>query len=476
LIVPSETKETKSRQTVSDSQRLAILPLPLTPLEQFLFQCDTALSPMVMRVVLRLSGESQPECLKETLHHAIGRHPLVTCRISGTGNKACWIEGPQTTIHVCRTRGTIFEPDDGPTRKRIDLQIENGLHIEIQMRDDGIKVIMDVHHAVTDGNGLRQLITDWFHLYHCRTTGAPSRLPVLDPDRLQQRHRFPQPAAIAPIGMRQAVRNLLVTIRGRTSRWTRQRTVAPPSKTQLSYCVEKILSDAQYDQIQLRLVRWKATLNDLMLATCMSIFAKMAPPGHMKHRVTILNPTDLRLPSDRSLPATNRFGFAFIRRTRDTCLEPAALLKGIHDEMHYVRSNYIGAEFIKGLVSASRIPGGVDLIRKLGIFIPSLQWTCLGDITRGARRLMIWREGSLFLGGLRLETATAFAPFADRVPVSIATCEAGRRITLTVQANSGFMNETETLAFAAAIENMICTFELPAADSGDSDHTEVKEC
>ena len=471
MIVPSETTETTSNPVVSGKERPGIFPLPLTPLEQFLFQCDTAASPMIIRIVLRLTGEADLECLKETLLSAIGRHPLATCRITGNGNQSCWIHGPPAKINVCHLAGSIFEPDGGPTRKKINLRIENGLHAEIHIMDDGIKVVIDAHHAVTDGNGLRQIVTEWFHLYHCQITGVASRLPVLDSDRLQQRHHFPAPAAAAPIGLREAIRNLLVTIRGRTARWTlRRRTTSESSSSQIGYCVERILSQEQYDHIQLRLEQWKVTLNDLMLAICMSTFAKMAPAGHMKHLITILNPTDLRLPSDRRLPAANRFGFAFIRRPRATCVNPAALLKGIHDEMHYVRSNYIGAEFIKGLASASRIPGGVDLIRKLGLFIPSLQWTCLGDITRGGKRLMTWKDGAIFLGELRLETVTGFAPFADNVPLSIATCETGRRITLTVQANSRFMNESETKAFALAIEDMICSFELPPTDSEASDH------
>ena len=87
---------------------------------------------------------------------------------------------------------------------------------------------------------------------------------------------------------------------------------------------------------------------------------------------------------------------------------------------------------------------------------------------------MTWKDGAIFLGELRLETVTGFAPFADNVPLSIATCETGRRITLTVQANSRFMNESETRAFAMAIEDMIYSFELPLKDPEASNHKENK--
>ena len=142
MIVPSETTETTSNPVVSGKERPGIFPLPLTPLEQFLFQCDTAASPMIIRIVLRLTGEADLECLKETLLSAIGRHPLATCRITGNGNQSCWIHGPPAKIDICHLAGSIFEADGGPTRKKINLRIENGLHAEIHIMDDGIKVVI----------------------------------------------------------------------------------------------------------------------------------------------------------------------------------------------------------------------------------------------------------------------------------------------------------------------------------------------
>ena len=40
-------------------EALGIFPLPLTPLERFLVRCDTRNSSMVIRVVMRFTGECQ---------------------------------------------------------------------------------------------------------------------------------------------------------------------------------------------------------------------------------------------------------------------------------------------------------------------------------------------------------------------------------------------------------------------------------
>lgn len=465
MIHPSHTSEANPPSDVSaarEEERIGIFPLPLTPLERFLVQCDTRRSSMVIRVVLRFSGEYQAEILIDTLQRAIQRHPLLSCRLSNQRFRPHWVAGTREKIVTHQVTGSIFSADSGYFAKRIDLTQSGGLHTEIRFMDDGIKVTFDAHHAVTDGNGLRQVLTDWLHLYHSKINGLTTRLPVIDPDRLQQRDRFPQPAAVAPITLREAVRNFACTVKGRTARWISARHIETQRKSSAhSYCVEHILSTSEVEQIHKRLSAWNVTLNDLMIVACMSTYAKLAPDGSARDRITVLNPTDLRLPSDRSLPATNRFGFAFVRRLRSDCHTPANLLMGVHDEMKYVRDGYIGVEFIKGLKSASRIPGGVNFIRRLGLFIPSLQWTCLGDVTRGARRLMEWKNGILHSGGLRLESATGFAPFAENVPISVATCEAGSRITLTLRCSTSHVTPEQARMFVTTLIDQICAFDLP---------------
>ena len=405
---------------------------------------------MIIRVVLRFTGKSCLELFRESLERAIARHPLLSCRLGKVSGRPAWIFGEPEPVRVARTSGSVFESETGPLMKSINLERSAGLHAELRELDDGVKVFLDAHHSVTDGNGLRQMVTDWLHLYHCGVTSSAIRLPVLDPDRLAYRDRYPQPATVSPIGLWEAIRNFLVTVRGRTARWARRES-GRDRQTQASqgFCVEHLLTSEQSDQLHEKLSAWKVTLNDLLLACCMSTFAGVTSKGSESHRITIMNPTDLRLPSDRSLPAANRFGIAFLRRQQSESLHPETILRGLKDEMSYIRSNGIGAEFLKGLAAASRFQYGIGLIRRLGFFVPSMQWTCLGDVTRGAKRLLPWKNGVLRTGGLTLESATGFAPCAPGVPLSAAACETGRRIALTVRSSPIFLTDNETRTFAA---------------------------
>jgi hypothetical protein len=445
-----------------NQNKASMEPLPLTPLELFLLQSATPQAPMVIQVVMRLTGECQPDLCVKTLQRSIERHPLLSCRIKMIDRKWCWVPGPPEPVAVSRRPGSVFESETGPRTKSIDLMTSAALHPSIVVLDDGVKVYLDLHHSASDGNGLRQVITDWLHLYHCEVTGTQSKLSEIDPNRLTLRNVFPQPKSIAPVSTKQAIINFWSTIRGRTARWTSGAHINRQSLNEThSHCVEMILSDSQGEQLRDRLAAWRVKLNELVMVCSMSTFAQLAPAGAMNHHVTVLNPIDLRLPSDRALSATNRFGIAFMRRSRQECLKPAAILRGLHDEMSWVRANYIGVEFIKGLATAAKIPGGINFFRRMGLFIPSMQWTCLGDVARGGKRLIPSVNGMPISGGLQLATVSGFAPFSEDVPVSIATCETHKTVTLTVRSSPRFLTMDQTQRFATMLVDELCQLEFP---------------
>ena len=476
MVIPAQTSDDQTppdESVAATEDRTSLAPLPLTPLEAFLHQCDTPKSAMVIRVILRLTGECQLDPCVETMQRAIRRHPMLCSRLHRIDGKLCWVSGEPEPTSVSTQPGSIFEVECGLMTKTIDLTQSAGLHTSITIMDDGIRVVLDAHHAATDGNGIRQIVTDWLTMYHAEVSGTPAKLTEYAPDRLRTRDQFPQTKSVGPISLKDAIRNFLVTIRGKTSRWV---TLSPrphlAAASACSHCVEVILSDAQEKQVLERLSAWKVHINDMVMVCGMSVFARLATPGAMSHRVTVLNPVELRRPSDRDLPAVNRFGFAFMRRKRSECLDPASILRGIQGEMHYVRSNFIGVEFIKGLATASKIPGGIGFFRSLKLFIPSFQATCLGDVTRGLRRTLPWQDGFPVAGRLRWEASTGFAPPADPVPVSISTCETNQRIALAIRTSPYFLTMEQTKAFTSDLVELLCSFPRPEVQHSPGDNVD----
>jgi hypothetical protein len=75
---------------------------------------------------------------------------------------------------------------------------------------------------------------------------------------------------------------------------------------------------------------------------------------------------------------------------------------------------------------------------------------------------MTWKDGALLSGGLKLESATGFAPFAENVPLSVASCEAGKRIALTVRVSTECITPDQAGEFLRILVCQICSMDLPS--------------
>jgi hypothetical protein len=452
---------------VQNDTRVSVFPLPLTALEKFLWDCESPNSPMVIRVVLRLRGILNSDELVRCLKVVLARHPLLNCRLTKHRGMAVWV--PCSSDESCKQislteqSGSVLDSETGPLQCAIDLRNSPAVRVTIRVLPDGAKAIIDGHHAATDGNGLRQLITEWLHLYHCEQTASPHKRSVTDPDRLLIRHRLPQPAAVEPTKPGEALRNFWHSVRGRSARWQPLIRGSSDARDEESFGVEILTSAVQRQLIDERLNHWRIPLNDLLLASSMRAFSSLVPsPRH--HRITVLNPTELRRPSDRSLPAANRFGLAFLRRRPEECLDAGILLSSIRDQMTYVRSRYVGADFVHALQGLSKTPWLIRAARAMGWFVPTMQVTCLGDVARGARRLIPIVDGAVCAAELKVLSVTGFAPFADQVPVSIASTETGNSLVLTIRSSRRYLTHEQTHQFADALLMDLC--EYPLSRSG----------
>ena len=454
----------------------SLFPLPLTALEQFLWDCESPHSPMVIRVVIRFRGTLDSEEFLRCLKVVLARHPLLTCRLTAHQGIAAWIpcssDESRSQISLTMQSGSVLDSETGRLQCAIDLRNSPALRVTIRVFPDGVKVILDGHHVATDGNGMRQMVTEWLHLYHCEQTSSPHRWSVTDPDRLLSRHRLPRPATVEPTKPGEALRNFWYSIRGRTARLQRLKDRNPETAVDESFAVEILASAVQRQMISERLHHWRIPLNDLLLASSMRTFAALVP-SRRNHRITVLNPTELRRPSDRALPAANRFGLAFLRRRPEECRNASLFLSGIYDQMTYVRSRYVGADFVHALDGLRQKPWLVRMARRLGWFVPTMQVTCLGDVGRGAKRLMPVVDGYQCAAGLQVISVTGFAPFAEHVPISIASAETGNSLALTVRSSPRYLTPEQTQQFARTLLTDLC--EYPFGRSGAAVVTDGEE-
>lgn len=429
-------------------------PLPLTTFEKFLWRSDTARVPMVFRVMMRLDGTANRQLLQEAFDLAVARHPLLNSVVQDQSGIPVWnLAQNPPQLQWETPEQAARKSDCGDCVDPIDLTSAPGLRVRISAVDETLLVWLDFHHASCDGMGARQLIADWFHLYDRLGRNEPPRLTDLEQDKLVSRGKLRQRAGTEPIGLREGIRNFYVTVCGRTARLPELKDGSMSHSSQASWIMERPFSAAETSVIRSTLKQHGVSINDLGISLCMRAFANCFGDIHPQHFITVLNPVDLRLPSDRYLSASNRTGFTYLRRRQKECLNQRlpALLTSVREQTTYIKDRYVGAEFIHGLNGIERWPGVLPWLQRVGWFTPTVQFTCLGNTTRGRRYGFRTINDRVLFGDLSVDRITGFAPLAPGVPFSVTACETNSRLLMSVSANGLFVTRQQSIDFTNAL-------------------------
>jgi hypothetical protein len=169
----------------------------------------------------------------------------------------------------------------------------------------------------------------------------------------------------------------------------------------------------------------------------MLAISELQPEANDRAYVCIMNPVDLRTWGDRRLSACNRFGFAFIRRSKISLRDPSATLQSVAEQMRYVRKRGVAAEFIRGVELAKNIPGLLTSIEWTKRFIPTANFTCMSNSSPGRRLGMKQEQGFWGQDGTSLTGVSGFGPLPPHVPLSLALCDNGTAISLNVRGRTG---------------------------------------
>ena len=405
--------------------------LPLVPIERFFLRHDRAKHPMVFRVLLQFEGPVHRELLSTAFQWAIKRQPLLTSTVVGEGRHRSWQRSatlPQLHWQPAgASPGQILQSPIEP----ISLSGHPGIrgrvwtiHTEAGI---GLMVLLDLHHACCDGQGARQFLFEWFAAYERLARGEPLTSPPWNTVRLNERGNYR--TMTPPIGTWEGLRNLYSTVRGRTARLP-ERFPETPGKELIC---ERVLSTAETSQLRRFTEKRRLRINDVGLSAAFAAFANTFPECARRNWITLLHPVDLRWPSDLRTPACNRVGVAFLRRRESACRDPQQLLRGLQEEMNYIKQRYVGAEFLRGLAAVERAPRIQDWIERRGWFGPTLQYTCLGNTTRLLPRELVQEDRSIHVAGLRLCHISGFMQRGPRLPISLTACETNHRLSLTAR-------------------------------------------
>jgi NRPS condensation-like uncharacterized protein len=409
--------------------------------ERYLRKSDLSGAGLMFATEIDFDGAIDAEILSQAVRITLVHHPLMASIVDASGEVPMWRAAAVDDVFR-HQRAPSLSAAFGEPIDRIDVTRSPGVCVQLTSTDDGCsRIAVYCHHICADGQGVSHFLRHICSAYAALLQGRPTVFNV-DPERLGNRGDYSD-ARYSQIGTAEGLRNLWITIRGRTARFQE---LAPtvPDRALGSVIVESELDSALSAQIRNYLCERQYVLNDFSLAAGLLMLAQVDPPLRPGGYLSMLNPVDLRTWADRRLSAANRVGFAFVRRRTADWASAGELAESVTQQMCYVRQRGVGAEIIKGFGLAEQIPGCFRLVERSGRFHTTASLTCMSNLSVGRRHGLVRQDDHWKLGGAWLRRISAAAPLTPGVPLAITVVASGEKLSVTMRGCSRYFT-TEML-------------------------------
>ncbi len=187
----------------------------LTPVERFVLGSDDGRGAMVFGIEADFDGPIDPDRFRKCFFHILKSQPMLQCIAAKTGNGWQWqdVSAAHTFEHI--------ECDRLPEHRElaaIDLSQRPGVLMQLLSAKDGhSRMRMFYHHGAIDGQGSITFTTQVTRCYANHLDEDFEVTPVQRLDRIAKRYQYSPPKGETPVGLVEGLRNLWVTIKGRTA-------------------------------------------------------------------------------------------------------------------------------------------------------------------------------------------------------------------------------------------------------------------
>lgn len=359
-------------------------------------------------------GWIDQEAFHEAVHLALRQHPLLRAVIRRSLRHQ-WVWEA-----ACFEREPIWMDDKEPAdfARIIPYQHdrEPGWRIWFNQQDDIAKIFVEFHHTVTDGGGGMIFMQDVFGHYAAivakRVSGGAMVIPKAayrNPELLLQRGNFVRKVLPKRETLQRTYHDLktnlaLVAQPPKPLAIKRTRSVAQTTREEPRYAT--INFDRDFTRgLRDSASQQHANLNDLMTRELLLILRDWNlehAPGQSPGPLRIVIPMSLRSGIDVHMPATNRFGYAFITRNKKQLAAETTLLQTISEETKLIRRyrTPIGVLNQIGLLSTTRVGMGA-------VFSPNRCFSTavlsnVGDPTRRFTVKFPRENGRMVVGNLEM--------------------------------------------------------------------------
>lgn len=341
-------------------------PLRLTPLEEFFVLDDQPGYPNQMICHLTLDGKLDRDTWDQAVEVWSHRHLMFMAKVVGKTGKGQWVL-PKYEHDKCvwyeRTEAGL------PAFPRLDVHTGPGAKIIVVRRPDHDEIVLQTHHANTDGVGGMRAIQELLMMYDnmmSPTEPLRHKIRTLDNERLRVRNRFPRtlwqrvksiPAAM--IGVFGAVKYFsrrAVPLAKQSS----IRTIAASETDYAPTVITHSFSNEESEQLRQMAGEANVTVNGLLIRDLFLAVRDWQDHHNCSRNgkcLRVMVPINLRSMADRRLGAGNRVSMVYLDRNDKQMRRPEELLWGVNFEIKTVQRLKLPLFSLTCLRIISWIPG-----------------------------------------------------------------------------------------------------------------------
>ena len=452
--VPDERQMAVEPSVLSDSAGL--FPLPLVSFERYMLADDRPSYAMTFFIRVELEGDVDRQAMDAAFNDALGRHPLLTARVTRRGLRLCWGQWDGARPQL-RWDCLDAEPDL-PVGQPID--VRHGVGIDGYVHTSGGKatLVVSFHHAACDGIGGFRFVGDLLAYYGRRTASendpAPTLLPI-NAENLRYRGMFDiqTPTAVSAWDVLKGTiregwkvmsrRPLPLMNRNRPRGEARKRWATMPVA---------VLEPEMYRRFCERAAQLGVTANDLMLRDMFLTAHEWnnSRGGHGTRGWLRINmPTTLRGKRDSRMPAANVLGYALVTRHTDECGDPNRLLADIAADTEAIRTWSLGALFVEAIRRADRVPGLLAVGARISRRFSTLVLSNLGDPSRRFRARFPRSHGQIRAGNLTVKSMIGIPPIRPGTRAALALFSYAGKLAIALHSDPRWFSTEDAREFLA---------------------------
>ena len=433
-----------------------VFPLLLAPIDAFYCADDSPQFPMTSIIYMDFEGEIDCEAFQLALDDALVRHPLLGAHIRpAKRGRPCWVPATETEPQVdC---GTLDEPVELLGEEGFDLANEVGIRFWLRFSSEITRVIIQVHHACTDGTGVYRFLGDLWALYGIRTGNGEKtpQLGEIDPQLLRLRRR-----RMTDLANRSDKRMQFICQGIKEGFRVFGKCVQPLAAPKDTVAGEKpkvkfpgvetfSMSKDEHELLRAYAAKQGAMLNDLLMAEMFRTIIRWNDlHGSRSHRwLRIMMPSDLRSTEDYAMPASNMTSYTFLARKRRQCGDAAQLIRGIREETGKIKHDRLGTRFADGITLAEYRPEIFRALLNRNWCMATTTLSNVGDPSRRFTAKFPRQQGRVVCGNLILDKVSGVPPLRKQTHATLAIFTYRRQLTISVRCNPYLFDENATQAF-----------------------------